>query len=459
MPPCFFRFFPVRFAARFGFRPISGGRTWQPLREKVLERHIDPFHTITEEDFDDAVRDLDRRIPSLSDNEVVVELARLMALLGDGHTALWLYPGIVNGHTGFSRFPVAIYRFSDGWYVIGVAREQAEALGRRVLEIDGTDVEEVFRRVSEIAPRDNAATLLDTVPRLMTTAEVLFALGITARSDEATLTLAGPAGAVSTDVRFQSVATEALPSMADLRFDHELAATAVGFLTARDENAPAPLWLRHPPSLWFRKAPKHYWSAYLEDSNIVYTQITRNENHERESMSNFFARVLRDVDRLDARLVIDLRLHGGGDNTLNKDLVRGILSDPLLDRPGRLFVIIGRRTFSAGSHLVTLLETWTNAVFVGEQTGGSPNHFADNRGSRLPHSRLAVHTSTMYWQNSLPEPFEDRDATTPDLLTPLSFSDYKHNRDPALEAILAYEHVPLTTCGIRRPKALCSQPF
>lgn len=40
--------------------------------------------------FEAAVQDLDRAIPSLTDAQVMVGLARIVALAGDGHTNLWL---------------------------------------------------------------------------------------------------------------------------------------------------------------------------------------------------------------------------------------------------------------------------------------------------------------------------------------------------------------------------------
>ena len=48
--------------------------------------HKNLFHTMTEEEFYDAVRKLDAQIPGLERNEVIVELARIVAMVRDGHT-------------------------------------------------------------------------------------------------------------------------------------------------------------------------------------------------------------------------------------------------------------------------------------------------------------------------------------------------------------------------------------
>src|SRR5512143_1832200 len=70
-----------------------------------------------------------------------------------------------------------------------------------------------------------------------------------------------------------------------------------------------------------------------------------------------------------ARHVIAIRENTGGNGTLNRYPVQQLLRRPALDRPDRLFVIVGRRTFSAGQQFANLLEAWTQATFVGEPTG------------------------------------------------------------------------------------------
>jgi hypothetical protein len=136
--------------------------------------------------------------------------------------------------------------------------------------------------------------------------------------------------------------------------------------------------------------------------------------------------------------VIDLRNNGGGSNNLNAPVFPGIVRRPEIDREDRLFVIIGRTTFSAASHLVTYLERFTHATFVGEPTGGSPNHFGDARPIDLPNSGLRAGASTIYWQNSLPVPFEERSWTAPEIAAQLRSRDWARGIDPALEAILSH---------------------
>ncbi len=58
----------------------------------------------------------------------------------------------------------------------------------------------------------------------------------------------------------------------------------------------------------------------------------------------------------------------------------------------------------------------------------------------LPHSKLMVRLSTLWWQDM--DPRDRRLWQAPDLSTELTFTDYRAGRDPAMEAILGYKAGP-----------------
>ena len=77
----------------------------------------------------------------------------------------------------------------------------------------------------------------------------------------------------------------------------------------------------------------------------------------------------------------------------------------------------------------------TNAMFVGEPSGSSPNHVGEDSQLLLPHSGLAVGIASRYFQTS--DPTDDRGWIAPDYLVPVLASDYFAARDPALDAAIA----------------------
>jgi tetratricopeptide (TPR) repeat protein len=107
-----------------------------------------------------------------------------------------------------------------------------------------------------------------------------------------------------------------------------------------------------------------------------------------------------------------------------------------LDGRGRLFVITGRRTFSAAQNFVNELEKYTNAIFVGEPTAGRPNHYGDNRAIALPNSKIGARVSTLNWQDM--DPRDNRAWTAPGIAAVISSADYRAGRDPAMQAVIDY---------------------
>jgi C-terminal processing protease CtpA/Prc len=105
------------------------------------------------------------------------------------------------------------------------------------------------------------------------------------------------------------------------------------------------------------------------------------------------------------------------------------------DTPGHLYVLTGRRTWSAAQMLVTELMKYTTAIFVGEPTASHGNHFGDSYRIVMPNSGVTVRVSTL-WHQYL-DPRDKRLMIEPAIKAPLTFADYVAGRDPALLAIVA----------------------
>ena len=87
-------------------------------------RHRNLFFKMSKEDFDSAVRKLDERIPGLKPHEIIVELMRIVAMIGDGHTSLRVEREF--GKDGI--FPVKFYWFEDGLFVQTALQSDAGSL-------------------------------------------------------------------------------------------------------------------------------------------------------------------------------------------------------------------------------------------------------------------------------------------------------------------------------------------
>jgi hypothetical protein len=391
-------------------------RRWSEDLDVVVREmpamHPNLFHNMGREQFEAAIAGIRGRLPTLARHQVVVELMRLAAAIGDGHTnvAPWRDPA------GFHTLPVSLYRFADGYYVRAAVRDQAALLGARVTHVGGASVDAAVERVASLIGRDNDMGVLMYAPTLLVMPEVLHAVGLSGDPHGAELT-------VEVDGRPQRASLASAGPFPNLSGGAEMWwGSRDGWVDLRD-GAPVPLWLsRLTESSWFSQLPEH---------GLLYCQL--NEIQERgEGFGAFFARALAAADSSDARrFVLDLRHNGGGNGDLNRAIVRTLIRSRF-DERGRLFVITGRRTFSAAQMLIGDLEKWTSPIFVGEPSASRDNHYGDSELLVLPNLRITIRVSTLWWQW---DPRHTRPWIAVDIPAALTIDAYRSGRDPALAAI------------------------
>ena len=390
------------------------------MAREMESRHKNLFHTTTREQFESAVKRLHDRIHTLGRHQIIVEMARIVAMVGDGHTNI---APTRDPKIGFRALPVKLYLFKDGLFIRAAGREHADAVGARVLKIGGATVDDAVARVRQIIGRDNEMDVKFFAPFLLAMPEALHALGLSDSTESAAFTIE-KAGRQQTLTLKPGGPTEMMPPDSDLSW-----LPKDGWIDMRDTaSAPTPLWLKDPRN--------KFWFEYLPDSKVVYVQINEVGNKDNESLADFAKRLFAFVEANPVeKLVLDLRLNRGGNGTLLRPLEIGLIKSKV-DQPGRLFAIIGRSTWSASQFLLNRMEKYTNVLFVGEPSGSKGNVYGDSRKITLPNSGLTVRVSVYYWQDW--EPWDTRMWSAPHLTAELMSEDYRANQDPALKAILGY---------------------
>ncbi|MGB6386957.1 MAG: tetratricopeptide repeat protein [Terriglobales bacterium] len=388
------------------------------LSVEMPKRHKNLFHSMTREQFEAAVSRLDERIPVLTRSQILVELARIVAMVGDGHTSL--FPAY-NPALGLHRYPIKFYLFKEGLYVQQAGPDYREVVGGKVMRIGNFDSAEAYRRMSEIVNRDNEMMVKEVTPDWLGFAEFLEGLGIVDNMEDAALTVDKDGKQIM--VHLKPITMEAA---------HNLT-----WVDASDGAAnPLPLW---------RKDPQNpYWFEYLKDSRTLYLKYNAVQDKSDEKLVDFFHRVFAFIDANPVdRLVIDIRNNRGGNGYLNWPLIYDIIRSDKINQRGKLFTITGRMTFSAAGMCAVYLERHTNTLFVGQPTGSSPNGYGDHIEITLPNSSIKVFVSTLYWQEA--DPRDRRPWIAPQIAADLTFEDYRNNVDPAMRAILSYvPQLPLT---------------
>jgi hypothetical protein len=388
------------------------------MAAEMKARHANLYHKVSQAEFDAAVADLDRRIPQLQRNQIIVGMMRIAAMVGDGHTRV---DPRKDKAFGFRSLPLKLYWFEDGIIVRAARPAYRDLLGARLEAVGGVPIAEAIRRTSAIISQDTFTAVRQLVPLYLAMPDVLQALGLGASRDAATLTLVR--GGKRSTVHVPAGEVSALwPADTDIAL-----VTPDGWSDSR--TAPLPLWLQAPLD-YHRLLP-------LPDQHALYAQLNMVTNTDEETLTAFGKRILDQVRASNPRAVIlDLRLDQGG----NGDLRNGFIADLVRaqDDDTQLFVLAGRGTFSASEFILEDLDRLTDAIFIGEPASSRPISYGDAYQSKLPNSGIAVRTSIRYWQSG-----QDRRPYIPiDVATPFTFADYVAGRDPALEVALAYRPGP-----------------
>lgn len=375
------------------------------------------FKKITAADFDKAVAEFNDAIPGMQDHEVMIGFARTVALFKYGHTSL----GFRNSPISLQQLPLVLYHFNDGVYITGVHKDYENTLGARVLKIEGVPIKDILKAIYPVVPAENDQFFKSYGLRYALIPEILHAQGIT-QEVKKTITLS----LEKEDGTFEAKIT----AVKDLEIP-----TSYGIVEQGGD------WLEvseKTTTPYYRKnLDKIYYYEYMPEQKTVYVRHSQIQDDPSEDIPTFYEKVFNFIENNDVeKLILDVRLNGGGNNYKNKAVVTGVIKTDKINKPGKFVVIIGRRTFSACQNLVNELSNYTNAVFIGEPTAENINFYGDNRKVQLPNSKLNTFLSFAWWQDK-PQ-WENGPWLAPHVAVDTSFEQYRTNQDPVLETALNF---------------------
>jgi hypothetical protein len=378
--------------------------------ENLKATHIDLFHTVSEEDFNRAVKSLTDGVPEMEDFEIALELIAISAMIGDGHTWTWYGETFSPG-----RLPFGLGEVSDGVFIVETVPEFEEYVGRRIVSISGHPVESLLEKPYRFMSRDNEYTLLNARVHWLTNEAFLKYEGIAAPEGSVSIGLEGEDGNIE---------------VVDFDFTPRMLYFGAEKVTVERKHVP----------LYLQRTDETYWMEYLKKGKTLFVQINAVRDAEEGPRLGQFARdIVKVVEEKKAKkLIIDLRHNGGGNGNLTTNFIRAIARNERINQPGRLFVITSPKTFSAALMFTVRMERATEALFAGVPGAGKPNSYGEFNAFTLPNSGLHGSVSSRWHEEG--EPDDTREFVPMDLPVSLSSKDYFGGRDPVLDAILAYKH-------------------
>jgi len=398
-------------------------KQWQDdltfLQQTVHKDYPFLFKKTTAAEFDAAVKTLHKKIPKLEEHERSIGFARIIGMFKYGHTRI----GWRNNPVKIRQLPLNMYHFSDGIYVQGTHQDYADILGAKVVAVGKISIKEALKAIYPVVPVENKQFFKAYGLLYLASPEVLHAQGVIPKlSDTVEFTFEKDGKLIKRSLE-ALLAEQRVPSIYGY-VEHK-----GEWLDIRDQRE-TPLYLKH--------LDKKYYYEYLPEQKTVYVRQSEIQDDPEEDIPAFYTRVFDFIEKNDVeRLVLDVRLNGGGNNYKNKAVVTRVIASEKINKVGSFVVILGRRTFSACQNLVNELDNYTNAVFIGEPTGENINFYGDNNEVILPNTKTPVYLSFAWWQDK-PQ-WENDDWLAPHIAVDMSFEDYKTNKDPVLETALVFD--------------------
>ncbi|WP_243186882.1 S41 family peptidase [Clostridium muellerianum] len=373
---------------------------------KVLpEKHKNLFSKITKEKFNSEINNLKKEVPNMNDDEIKIGIHKIVASVGDSHTCC-------SFNTTKKVYPVDLYWFKEGIYVKSTIDKYKNTQYCKLVKVNGKDIKEVEDSIIPIISHENYSQIKNILPQYLGLPEALHGLKIVSNEDKVNFTFEDKEKHLY-DVQMDSIV-----------LDENSKKLLKKSLVDRSDDSIKPLYRRN--------SDMDYWYKYLEDEKVLYFKYNNCREDTKKPFNAFSREMLNIMDTHTVnKLVIDLRNNGGGNSSILEPFINKI-KEKSINSKNKLFVIVGRETFSSAVLNSIYLKNETNATFVGEETGGKPNAFGEVRSFKLPNSKIDVYYSTKEFKESK----VDTPAFIPDKIIELSIDDYAAKKDPVLDFIL-----------------------
>lgn len=377
------------------------------LEKRINELLYVPNQAISKTGLSEEILNIKTTITSLSDEQIVFKIMKLFGALGSGHNVI--IPTSPN-KGALKKLPIQFYQFNDGLFIVDAEESFEKWIGYKVDFIENMPAEAALLKTNALNARDNDMQILWLGPYYLELPDVLKGLGISEGANQVTMTLSDKKG-TSEKVTMHPISWDfsGFPILPKLK----------------TENQP----------LFLSKTEDYYWSKIVPEQNAIYIQFNLVQQKKELTLLDFNLKLRENIKKSNSQnLILDLRFNSGGDGSLYPPMLKTLIEFEIINPEGKIFVLMGRGTFSAAQNLLTELTKFTNAILVGEPSGSKPSFIGEAGWFKLPYSGLLGIVASQYHQTSKAEDY--RNWIAPHIPIGLSSTDYFNGNDKALNVIM-----------------------
>jgi hypothetical protein len=374
-------------------------RNWQQdiayLASELPQVRIGGLGAVSAPAWRAAAARLEAEVPGLTDGQIVVGMARMVALLHDDETMVELPQE--------PFYPLDSAGAADSMYLTGVPVADRSFLGAQLLAIDGHPVAAVMNDIGSTLDYQDQGLHDDEEGDLLTTGPILYWLGITRSATSAIFTVRTASG---------------------MQRNLQLAAVA---------NYPDMAYV--PVSLYQQDSGAPYWMKLLPGQDAVYLKY--NDCLSTTGFQQLAAQAVAILAREPGyRLIVDLRDNGGGDSAPFQSLIEDITASSAINRRGRIFGLVNTGTDSSATADAQNLKSETNAILIGTPPADPLDGYGDEATFQLPHSDVVIQYTTALINTS------GQDWGMPQVTVAPTPAQVMAGEDPVLAEALSYGRPP-----------------
>ncbi|MGB0988895.1 MAG: peptidase S41 [Pseudoalteromonas spongiae] len=369
-------------------------------QNEVKTKHINPFHTLSETEFNKRLRDLKNDLANLSEVEVEARLMAITGALGDGHSNYFMMSG------PHQHFPFR-YKFFEGTLrVVDTTNAYRSLRGTELKTINDKSVSELFKIVSPLLPGvDNQFSAKTSFEYYLTLHKLLLGLNIV---------------------------KEGQPTKFEFWHDGQVIEKAILPVSMGEFGQLSSAFSQTLPKLQNTDiAMPGIRLSYFNKKNIAYFAFKSYPKFE-QVVDNCTALQTELKSAQSRYLVIDFRGNGGGNFYTGLAFSSCLLPLDQFDWQHGVYILTDGQTFSAAMSNTVQYQQILNAKIVGTPTGGDPNHYAESYRFTLPNSKRKLSLSKRYYAFAK----EPTDAIYPDIQITPTWQDYQNGKDTVLLEVL-----------------------
>lgn len=328
--------------------------------------------------------------PATIDDLSVIALAAL-AQFDNAHTTV-LKPKLY-------RLPVRFHWLGEDLIIVKATTEYASLLGQKVVELGGVSPDKLVPLARKFVGGGTESWLKYRSETLFTSPTILAVLGATVdveveeplnsgeeRSQSVALVTATLDGQ---EIRSTVTASASLmPSdpFWDFRdaFPDNTSFDTEGWLTLLHKGTDLPLYLQ--------KSDQYHLLHSLPSQNAVYLRMNASFADSTETLDELQQRLERMIaEESPDNLIVDFRYNRGGDYTKVLPIVKAVVAG--VPENGRLYLIVGPNTFSAGLISATQFKRYlpSQLTVVGSEVGDKLRFRAEGYYPTLPYSGIQLY--------------------------------------------------------------------